>query len=210
MAKDDDLALALGRVVIASGRLEWTAYAVALSIGIISAPELSVTRALKLARRNLVADPPPWCTLTVEEFDRWRMDVVGALDQRNQLFHSVQVNRMMAGQWERAHLWLRDGSDVAATLDVIADIAEDIAAVDIRSPIQNLLPALRPGVYVRIVHAPGYEGGPFIYYNPATMSYPDTPTDGEMDAWWHSVSPEWHNWIIRKSKQVPTGGLVSG
>jgi len=206
VTEDDDLLVALGRVVIASGKLEHEAYAVALSLGLFGAPKRSVTGALKLARKKLDTDPPPWCTLTVQEFDSWRTEVVDALEQRNQLFHSAQVNRMATGEWQRVHLRLRDGSEVVATPDAIAGIAKDLADVHARSPMRSLLLTVRPGVYWRMMHAAGYSGGAWIYYSPETGSYPNRPTDEEIDEWWRSVpvsvKDEWHNWIIRQSEQA--------
>lgn len=192
----DDYA-ALGRMTVAVGAMEWTAYEVARALGVARTGTehafkgLPVVKALGKARAQAERSMPPWATIDREPVLHWIDRAREVLKRRNALVHAV----VLAGESAASITPLRTREARPFARQEVIDLAEsaDWLAWDTGLPVyQGLLHKMRDG---------GYRVEPRLHRTGDVLwlSLGDAiGTPAERDTWWErrlrTAPPDWHTW----------------
>lgn len=186
-----DAVLALGKVVVAAGRLEAQARHILLDLG--QPPrKKQADEVLKMIRKCVKDGLPdlvaPHASTSPQELTAWTLEAGELLRARSEHLHAMAVQQRREDGWASVAIHLRtqrtrvtDAEDIVALATSLAKCAERGGLLH-----RGLLRSPRRGVLLRNAHMEG--GGFWVLCVDHDI---ERPTEEELDAWWESMGPWW-------------------
>jgi hypothetical protein len=179
-----DVLAAIGKLVVAAGRVESAVHDVAHALD-IDPSKRQLANLAKEIRERLQSDLPAHARVSANAIRDWLQDVREAFETRNRVLHGVLGLKRAGDEWmlDRRHLKTGTRTSVeAGELDAAAHRLATLAHAGTRLE-AGLLIEPRAGVYLRKPR-PHQATWVLVHFDEASREFPPRPTEAELDEWW--------------------------